>query len=368
MVHERARPSPILTLFATTLLAGALYGLLSYVDIHEDDSLPFLRLQQDGNPNSERIHRLLSAVDDIARRENCQIVYVLGVEGAGHNGFTPVLRKLIERQVDPRTDARYVYHAPQDPLVQKAVFGHRARDRAVGDPELVTELLRSICPSDGARHVLLLDTSFPSKGTNGSYYRVGRQKEWTDMAMTEIAESETALNHPLNLREFYDAYSPHADVRFVALSQPFMVTIADRSRLDGGPEQHAAVVSGYLLLLRQFLTWLSRAAGGKTWTLVCMEELSEEFHRGDMAQVISSRTTIVRDLARFLGWPVYRCDDCFLDHGEEKIRSPTRKLEVQGVSDGKPHTKELMNMKKEVLKGIWPPPNPPHKHQRQCSR
>ncbi|KAL7550441.1 hypothetical protein ACHAWF_013674 [Thalassiosira exigua] len=350
-----------------TALAGSLFLLLSYTDTDADDSSPLLRHESHPDPGPQSRRQLLStrtgSPDEIVRRENCQIVYVLGVEGAGHQRITPILKKLIERQSESQTGSRYVYHEARDSLVQKAVFGHMARRSAVSDLELVNELLRSICPNDGARHVLLLDTSFPSKSVDrGSYYRVGRQKQWTDMGVTEIAESETALNHPVNLRQFYKAYSPHADVRFVALSQPLMVSIAEHPKLDGGPEQHTAVMSGYLLLLRQFLDWLGRTAGKKNWTLLCMEELSEQFHHGNMAKVVSSHTDMVRNIAHFLGWPVDQCVGCLPDLEAKVVYNSTRKLEGEDIR----LPLELINMKKEVLKGIWPPP-PPSRWHRRCS-
>ncbi|KAL3826529.1 hypothetical protein ACHAXA_003593 [Cyclostephanos tholiformis] len=66
--------------------------------------------------------------------------------------------------------------------------------------------MRQLCPNDGARHVILEDLSFPSGESNDARtYRIHRQKWWYQSTMEQIAMSETALNHPMNLDVFYEA-------------------------------------------------------------------------------------------------------------------------------------------------------------------
>ncbi|KAL7526196.1 hypothetical protein ACHAWF_001673 [Thalassiosira exigua] len=349
------------------LLALAL-GAVLFVLLDNDagDSFPLderrRQLRSAGASGSDSDEPSSRDNDGIARRENCQIVYALGVEGAGQRKIAPLLKKLVER----RTDAAR-YHPARDPRVQKAVFGHKARRKAVDDPELVKELLRSICPNDGAPHVLVLSTSFPSKGAARGFYRVDRQTEWADMAISDVAKSETARNHPVNLREFYEAYSPHADVRFVVLSTPLMRAVSEHPNLDGGPHQHAVVLSGYLQLLREFLDWLDGTAGGNAWTMLCMEELSEEFAHGDVAQLVSSHRNVAKSLSHFLGWPADRCSDCFPEFEGPAAGNSTGKAQREDAR----LPRELINMKRELLKEIWPPPHPQRRHptrwlKRQC--
>ena len=55
--------------------------------------------------------------------------------------------------------------------------------------------------------MILEDLSFPS-GTidDPRTYRIHRQRWWYGSTMEQIAMSETAMNHPTNLKAFYEAY------------------------------------------------------------------------------------------------------------------------------------------------------------------
>ena len=142
-------------------------------------------------------------------RNYCQLIYVLGVEGVGHHGFAPIMTELFERQMDQYPGKRYERLTQDNHLVQRAFYGRKGSETDIDDPILVKKLIHKACPNDGAKHVVVLGTSFPSKGY-GSHYRVSRQREWATMSMEEMANSETALNHPINLRSFYNTYSPYA--------------------------------------------------------------------------------------------------------------------------------------------------------------
>jgi len=103
-------------------------------------------------------------------------------------------------------------HHPQPPLLPRK------------NAPQVRHTMRQICPgssatSDGEsdvggsagprrRRVILEDLSFPS-GTvdDPRTYRIHRQRWWYGSTMEQIAMSETAMNHPTNLRAFYEAYS-----------------------------------------------------------------------------------------------------------------------------------------------------------------
>ena len=243
------------------------------------------------------------------RRANCQIIYVLGVEGSIHHGFMPVIKSLAERQIDVRTGTPYRVVKGSEAL-RAAIFRpsssssssgglggctaprddgdeeeERLCDSPMSDPAFVQNVLDEICPDyyddddnddDDPRegggeesrkkkkeeekkekhkhhhHVIIEGNSFPS-GREKERYRVNRRKYWPDMTPEEISHSTSAANHPTNLATFYDSFGPYADVRFVVLHRPYLETIASHPNFDGGPARHSVVVSGFALLLGRFL-------------------------------------------------------------------------------------------------------------------
>ena len=128
-----------------------------------------------------------------------------------------------------------------------------------------------------------------------------------------------------------------------------MDTIASHAGFDSGPIPHSNVISGFLLLLSQFLVshmyssysdsgssvaalgGSSSSGGGggvPLWTIVCVEQLSsKEFET--QQQLLASREAIIRHLATFLGWPVQSCPQCF-DHWEESSKRVSPELRLGG--------------------------------------
>ncbi len=141
-------------------------------------------------------------------------MYVLGVEGSVHHGVTPILRSLASHVVDDRIEdggggkGRKFEVTYADRRLRSALFGFNRNTRSMDHPGMVRHTMRQLCPNDGARHVILEDLSFPSGESNDARtYRIHRQKWWYQSTMEQIAMSETALNHPMNLDVFYEAYS-----------------------------------------------------------------------------------------------------------------------------------------------------------------
>lgn len=351
----------------------------------------------------------------LLRRSNCQIIYVLGVEGSLHHGFMPVLKALAEQQIDPATGSKY-HVVKGHEVLRDTIFGSSSSSKKkkkmkefdklltlpLKDPQLVQDTLDAICPSfnpDGngennigeeeeeiqKRHIILEGNSFPSgrpddddddhdntrlTTSTTTLLRVRRQKDWQTMTPHEIASSPHALQHPTNLYEFYNAFSPYVDVRFVVLHRPYLDTIASHAGFDSGPVQHSNVISGFLLLLSRFLVshmyyyhhpyddsspldgvdGRDRGSGGDDglplWTIVCTEQLSsKEFETQQQLQL--AREAIVSHLATFLGWPIRSCPHCFNNWRESSKAPPELRL-------GEATTHVLLDHVK-ALEGIWPP-------------
>ena len=110
----------------------------------------------------------------------------MGVEGATHHGFTPIIEALAQQQVDPDTGLKYIVDSNNSPL-KAGLFGwYRGRvrrwgfrsDPEPGDPAFVRRVVKEICPNDGKKHVLIEWTSFPSGHEDDKRtYRVHRQHE-----------------------------------------------------------------------------------------------------------------------------------------------------------------------------------------------
>jgi hypothetical protein len=307
------------------------------------------------------------ASSSLLRRSNCQIIYVLGVEGSLHHGFMPVIKSLAEQQVDPATGSRY-HVLNEHNILRAAIFGSKKFGHVpISDPQLVQETLATICPPNNrngseeeVKYIILEGNSFPSGGVD-STFRVPRQQDWQSMTPNEIATSPQALHHPTNLYEFYNAYSPHVDIRFVVLHRPYLDTIASHARFDSGPIQHSTVISGFLLLLSRFLVshmyyHYNNASDSATsgdgkdvvplWTIVCAEQLSSKEHKTTQ-QLLTAREQIVRSLANFLGWPQQSCLKCFDNWKESSKESPEKRLGTATTNIVLDHAKALV--------GIWPP-------------
>ena len=148
-------------------------------------------------------------------RNNCQIVYIMGVEGATHHGFIPIIEALAQQQVDPDSGLEYIVDSNNSPL-KASLFGwYSGRVRGWGfrsppepdDPAFVRRVVQESCPNDGKKHVLIEWTSFPSgEEDDKRSYRVHRQHEWLSMTPEEIADSDEALRQPANI-DTYIQYS-----------------------------------------------------------------------------------------------------------------------------------------------------------------
>lgn len=278
---------------------------------------------------------------------NCQIIYVLGVEGSAHHGIKPVIEALARQQISPETGFHYRVKIAPEPL-RYALFGTDEK-RTIDDPSLVDEVMSIECPNDGFKDVIIQGASFPSGYPEQPNFRVSRQDEWSQLTMEEIASSETALNHPTNLYRMTAAYSKYAEIKFVVLHRNFLQTIASHSHWDHGIEGHSNVIRGFMLLISRFLKNhpVDVKTGRKMWTLVCTDNLESKFHE-DSTQVEEVRQRVLTHLTDFLSWEDGNCPHCFdswVDSSKDwrnYIRDP--KFEIL-----KKHMKEL--------DGIWPPKN-----------
>jgi hypothetical protein len=308
-------------------------------------------------------------------RANCQIVYVLGVEGSVHHGFVPVVKSLAERQRDPLTGAPY-HVVKGHEVLRAAIFrpsgacargddGGEERDwrlcaSPMSDPAVVRDTLDAICPAPEEpwkKHVIIEGNSFPS-GWGGEEFRVRRGGDWPGMTPEQIASSDEALNHPTNLRVFLGAFGPHVDVRFVVLHRPYLETVASHPGFDGGPERHSAVIGGFILLLARFLAghmYGSSRGGGDgapvpLWTLVCADRLTSRSFRTER-ELQESRVGVLAYLADFLGWPESSCPECFDGWAESrKNASPRERLGDEATAVLLDHA--------GALEAAWPPRRP----------
>jgi len=315
----------------------------------------------------ERPREQFAAVD-FESRANCQIVYILGVEGATHHGFLPIIESLARNQVDPRTGQGYVVDVTPQAL-KAGLFGwfYSAKIKRWGfevtpevdDPAFVQTVVRESCPNDGKKHILIEWASFPSGHEDDPRtYRVHRQHEWMGMSPEEIANSDEALEHPTNMQAFYQAYSPYVDIKFVVLHRPFLETIASHRDWDGGPEIHSNIIRGFMLMLRRFLDThlFDLVDGTRLWSLVCVEKIMSK-HYGSEHEVKAARKRVLSYLTEFLRWPDGDCPQCF-DDWKESTKDPREVLGVENVS--------LMMEHKKFLEGIWPPPGDDGNAEQQC--
>ncbi|KAL3807990.1 hypothetical protein ACHAXA_000960 [Cyclostephanos tholiformis] len=322
-------------------------------------------------PDSQSVHGATDNASDVFQegRTNCQIIYVLGVEGSIHHGLVPVIKSLAERQSDYRPGMGYDVVKGHE-LLRSAIFESSCIDEgseeegpcvergdlSMKDPNSVQTLLGEICPDPydfRSRHVIIEGNSFPS-GREKENYRVTRQANWAMMTPEEIANSETALNHPTNLYDFYDSFGPYLDVRFVVLHRPYLETIASHPKFDGGPRMHSVVISGFIILLSRFLTshMYSSFLDGNVplWTIVCTDRLTSNSFQNE-EELLESRASVLRYLANFLGWPVSTCPECFDNWVENKKSSSPRE------SFGDEITDDLL-VHAKMLESIWPPRRP----------
>lgn len=300
-------------------------------------------------------------------RKNCQIIYILGVEGATHHGFIPIIEALGKNQKD-ENGKRYRVDAEPKPL-KAGLFGwyHKARIKKWGfentpdveDPALVQKVVRESCPDDGRKHVLIEWASFPSGHEDDPRsYRVHRQHDWLSMTPEQIANTDEALAHPTNMNAFYQAYSPYVDIKFVVLHRPFLETIASHRDWDGGPETHSNIIRGFMLMLRRFLDThlFDLVSGTKLWSLVCVQSIMAKNYENDH-DVKVARRHVLGYLTSFLGWPDGDCPQCF-DNWRESTKDPRDVLGAENV--------EILEEHMKSLQGVWPPPGEEGIVEQQC--
>jgi len=290
------------------------------------------------------------------KRENCQIIYIVGVEGSNHHGFLPIIKSLAAKQIDP--DTGFGYDVDEAPEALKAgLFGwyrHIVQqkwkfgvDPGVHDPAFVKSIVSSMCPNDGLRHVVIEWASFPSGNADDfRSYRVHRQSDWLHMSPQEIANDKNAMIHPVDLNAFYDAYAPHAEIKFVVLNRDYTETIASHKDWDGGSVTHSHIISGFMIILSRFLNshLHDSITGAKLWTLLCLESIFAKNHQ-TAVEVSEARRNVLHNLATFLDWPVKECPDCF-NHWYESTKIPEQELA---------DSMEIIFDHISALEGIWPP-------------
>lgn len=272
-----------------------------------------------------------------------------------HHGVTPVIEALAKRQVDPETGRQY--HVEANPIyLEVGLFGWTSNIQRkwgftvtpkIDDPLLVQRVVEESCPDDGNKHVMIEWASLPSgQEDDWRSYRVHRQHDWQSMSPDEIANSDKALQHPMNVTAFVQAYSPYVDIKFLVIHRPFLETIASHHEWDGGALTHSNVIHGFLLIIRRFLDAnpIDKVTGGRLWTLLCLERIMAKNyeHEGD---VDLARQNMLSHVAEFLGWPVSECNDCF-KKWHESTKDPYKKL-------GNNADAVLQHAKQ--LEGVWPP-------------
>lgn len=310
--------------------------------------------------DNDKLEPDAEAVQSFSDRANCQIVYVLGVEGTSHHGVTPILETLARQQIDPATDSPYDVSYSNEHL-RAALFGFHKETRTIDNESMVRQTIRKICPHNGQKHVIMEDASFPC-GTDDDprSYRIHRQWWWKQSTMEQIAMSDTALNHPTNLDLFYKAFSPYADIKFVVLHRPFIETIASRAEYDAIVKQHSVVIRGFMLLIRRFLDShpVDNYTGNRLWTLICVEKIGNKYYGEDEERMNSSRQRMLSHLVDFFGWSRAECTDCFLKWKE------SRKNHLENL--GKENVAMLIEHARK-LGGIWPPQVENPLEEQKCS-
>ena len=167
------------------------------------------------------------------------------------------------------------------------------------------------------------------------------------MTSEEIAQTESAQKHPLNLTAFYETYSAYADIKFIVLHRPYLETIASHVDWFKSITSHSQVTRGFIYILRRFLDkhTTDLNTGEKLWHLVCIQHIFSKFYNHDPIKVNNARKNVIEGLAIFLNWPVKECADCY-DSWHESKKDP---LIILG--DHFDAVSEHANS----LKGIWPP-------------
>lgn len=291
------------------------------------------------------------------KRRRCQIVYLLGVEGTMHHGVEPIIEALARHQMDHQTNTPFNVQIKSDDLryglfaYPEGHFGYNDTDPPpINDPSLVNMVLSAICPDDNRHHITIESTSFPSGGKFHSMSRIRRQSAWHQMTPESIANSHSALNHPTNLYEFFGAYSPYAQIKFVVLHRGFLETVASHKNFDGDALTHANVIHGYLILLSRFLDshrYYNNVQDEKLWSIFNTDAISAKYYH-DNNELEKARQETINNLQKFLGWTTeVNWRDCF----DSWVDSSSEYVSVLGNKNVKLLTKQMND-----LEAIWPPP------------
>lgn len=347
------RPTPKLRL---------LIGVLCMVTIiHTKMAVVYIQNKENYFLQSS-IHNLTGNYTSPGLRDRCQIVYILGVEGASHHGVTPILHSLALEQTDPNGQPYKVHLQPS--ALRSALYGSFDKEIPLNDSSVIRHELSQLCPDDGQRHVVIEDCSFPCGHLSRPCGYYPREYNWRNMTMQQIAQSENAVNHPVNLYQFLELYGPHAQIKLVALHRPFLDTLASHVTWDGGWEGHSNVIRGFMMLLRTFLDKhrVDNISGEQLWTIICVERLTSTFyeHKGEegaQAELELARKRVLSYLADFLGWPQGECAHCFdsWKEGSDKVKVFRNAAIIPLLS----HMREI--------RGVWPPRLPDSLPEQQCS-
>lgn len=145
-----------------------------------------------------------------------QLVYLVGVEGAGHHGVFQVLQRLAAQSG--------LVVLPRDKGMRAALMAHSRQD-------IAGEFSKSENRSPEGKHVFLEDSSFPG----GDYCRR------TTSASIKLDCPRYDLRWMINtVRE------ERREARAILLSRPFVNQVWSHNKWDGGLRKHATVLAEYM--------------------------------------------------------------------------------------------------------------------------
>lgn len=260
---------------------------------------------------------------------NCQIIYVVGVEGSMHHGVSEVIRRFASRQVNNQGEPYKVHF--RDYLFRSTIRWNSETTMDTS-PQILKQSMDKLCPrNDNKTHVIIEDKSFPA----------GMDTPIKGETSSEVASFLKMNPKPVDLIAFAQMFAPYANVKFVVLHRPFVNTVASHNAWHGGTKGHSIVLLGHLKYLAQLFGGKG-TVGGAPWTLLCVNWLSGR----NNDKTAAPRKRILESLSQFFEWQHSDCPRCF-DTWRDSSKDPQQVV-------GENAFRMLHNLRDE-LKGIWPP-------------
>jgi len=200
---------------------------------------------------------------------SCEVTYVIGLEGVGHHGLSPVLRSLFQR----------AHNKKRSQNVDRIKISQNYFESF--------KLHAEQCEKEMKHCVTFIGGSFPNSRSPFTT-KLKSQMRWNPSSEKHWKYLK-AFGHPIDIERFFNYGSRFCKIRFILLHRNLVDAVWSHRTWDTGIRGHTEVLGMFAQYIEQHLQNLPDYA----WKRIDYEDFWSE-----------RRDDVLKDLCKFLDWNV----------------------------------------------------------------